>query len=42
MSNATDKKYWKTLGEFSDDNALIKQKQNEFEEGVTDDFEPNQ
>jgi len=41
-SNTTDKRFWKSLDEFSDENALIKKKENEFEAGVTDDFEPDQ
>jgi len=42
MSNSIndEKKYWKTLTEFSDKKALLKNKQNEFEDGVTDNFEP--
>lgn len=37
-----EKKYWKTIAEFSDENALLNSRQNEFKEGVTDDFKPNE
>lgn len=41
-SHNDEKKYWKTIAEFSDENALLNSRQNEFNEGVTDDFEPNE
>ena len=42
MNSSTndEKKYWKALKEYSDENALLKSKHDEFETGVTDDFEP--
>jgi molybdopterin-containing oxidoreductase family iron-sulfur binding subunit len=41
-SNSNNKKFWKSLSEYNNEPEILKNKRNEFSEGVTDDFEPSE
>ncbi|MFA7288454.1 MAG: TAT-variant-translocated molybdopterin oxidoreductase, partial [Melioribacteraceae bacterium] len=41
-SNSNNKKFWKSLSEYNNEPEILKNKRNEFREGVTDDFEASE
>ncbi|MCK9279126.1 MAG: TAT-variant-translocated molybdopterin oxidoreductase, partial [Melioribacteraceae bacterium] len=41
-SNSNNKKFWKSLSEYNNEPEILKNKRNEFSEGVTEDFEPSE